>query len=876
MTDACEPDCFAADAGAVALPPGDAAWLQGVPTEANDVEALYALCLGRAPDASPGLLRDACRRPLRDLALELACCDEIALNVLGALVQQRALPHEQLSEAVVRRVARWLQVQLHVPPGRPSAPALLAHFYAVPAVAHAMTLAHGALFAQAVRDLALLAAADGTAWQGKIEFVSREFVAGWLWDRSGHVARPALEIQCRGQVVGVATAYSFRADVAQRFGGDGLVGFRARWAPRQFAHGQPLELQLVVAGSQQPVGPAFHFANNFEDQLQVAQLLSKELEELKLRLDRLAAMVPPALGYAAFPLAHFDLYRRTHRVPPPQTPAAGRRRWIACIDTEGPDTLAADLRRSVDALREMAGTPHWRAVLVGQGGDAADVAALLSAADPRIGHVATWGDALVQAGADAGTWLLLLRAGERLDPMTLAWLERHADDPDAVLLYWDEDRLEHPHGRPPGRLPRHVQPVMRAPFDPDAMLEWNVVGDSFAVRADALHAAAQRLARADSASELLASSGEALAPGGRERLVWAMHAQGTLCHVPYFLLSDLRAATGPEAAGAERWVARQTPQALAPWLPPAWQGRAWSRVPDPIVRTGPKPLVRWAPCRPDSVISVLMPTRDHGDLVRQCVDSLRARALRPQALDIIVADNGSTDPATLRYLAQAERDGLIRVLPADEPFNWSRLNNRMAACSRGEHLLFLNNDTLMLTPEWDDILRGLLERDDEVGAVGARLLYEDMTIQHAGLLFGAEDFVAHQAVGQAVAAPTAFMNTQLTRRVRGVTGAFLACRRQTFDAVGPFDEAQLTVTFNDVQWCLRLTGGAQPKQIVYSPLLTMLHFESKSRGFDFLDPVKQQRADYERACLEAHWLERMRDEPDGHVALSRWGADALR
>jgi hypothetical protein len=218
-------------------------------------------------------------------------------------------------------------------------------------------------------------------------------------------------------------------------------------------------------------------------------------------------------------------------------------------------------------------------------------------------------------------------------------------------------------------------------------------------------------------------------------------------------------------------------------------------------------------------------------------------------------------------LRQGEADGRWRVMRIDEPFNWSRLNNLMAGQARGQHLLFLNNDTRMLTREWDDILRGLLDRPD-VGAVGARLLYEDMTLQHAGIVFGYEGFVGHEAVGEAPDARESLFDSQLTRRVSGVTGAFLASRRETFEAVGGFDEQRFGVTFNDVDWCLRLSRTGL--KVLYAPALSVLHFESKSRGFDFMSLDKQQRADHEREHLFDKHPGAFDSDPFRSPRLSGW------
>ncbi|MDZ7812089.1 MAG: glycosyltransferase [Ideonella sp.] len=885
-------------------PPG-----QPLPTlegeaSAQDLGQLYLAILGR--EAEPQLLRKPPQRPLHDIADEMLRSDEFNYHVLQAVVQQRSLPHDKLSEQQRHTLGQWLTeragcaplpAELAQPDGpaqpqpdaEPPCPAeLLLRLVSHPALAPVLYLAHGSLLTQALEDLSTLLRAGQLRLKGKIEFVNREFIQGWVVDASGR--RPQLQVEVRnnGRLVAAASAHSYRPDIHQLYGGSGMAGFRAKYNPTLFPPGQPVCFTLHEASSGVMVGPAYTFGNSFYDQLSVAQMLAKEFADIKHRLDVLAGMVPQALSYSAFPLEHFDLYRQTHRVPPPPwllaEHAPGARplrrppqRFTVLLDATQ-SRSATGVRISIDTLRHQAGSVPWQAWVVGQEPDVADVCAVLAAVHPQVRHQPNWAHAqqeLARLAQDPKQWTLLLRAGELLDPHALAWLlaetqaQQPPTEPDAaaptttapVALYWDEDRLEHRTGHAPHRAPRHVAPVLRAPFCPDALLELNVLGTSFAVQAQALLAATHLLAahpltpvspeQPPVRPELVEGPATHLHPlclQERERLAWALHAQGPLHHVPQWLLTRTHEALDidpdkPTDVDHPRLVAQASPEALQALLPAAWQTQRWQRVPDPVAPQLPKPLVRWQPQRPQAILSVLIPTRDHWQLVQQCVESLYAQALHPEALDIVVADNGSTEPETLAYLAQAQAAGRLRCLRMDAPFNWSQLNNRMAAAARGELLLILNNDTLMLTPQWDDILRGQLERP-HVGAVGARLLFEDMTLQHAGIQFGYENFVGHVAAEQPPDDAMALFETQLTHAVSGATGAFLGCRREVFEATGGFNEADFGVTFNDVDWCIRVRELGLA--VLYVPLLSMVHYESKSRGFDFMNERKQKRAEHER------------------------------
>lgn len=917
--------------------------LPTLPGEASaiDLGQLYLAVLGRPAEAQLLLLPP--QRPLHDVAVEMLRSEEFNYHVLQAVVQQRSLPHDQLTDEQLLRVGQWLGERLgcadalaladdasrpglapaaaqpsgahaDTHPAPPPPAELLHRLVTHPALAPVLYLAHGSLYTQALDDLLALRRAGLLRLKGKIEFVNREFIQGWVVDTSGRRAQLQVEVRNNGRLVAAAGAHSYRPDIHQLFGGSGLAGFRAKYNPTLFPPGQPLCFTLHEASSGAMVGPAYTFGNSFFDQLSVAQTLAKEFAEIKHRLDVLAGMVPQALSYSAFPLEHFDLYRQTHRVPPPpwlldpHAPGAQPRpatlpHFTVLLDAT--EASATGVRISLDSLRQQLGGVPWQAWLVGSSAEVREVAALLAATDARVHPVPHWAQARQQLdalAADPSHWALLLQAGELLDPHSLAWLVQHAtgntcdrpDTPPPVAMYWDEDRLEHRNGHAPFRGPRHVAPVLRSAFDADALLELNVVGTSLAARASALAAALTRLAAhplpapdvADAAQALDDTDGAApwtapdpLSADERERLVWALWREGPMQHVPQWLLTRTAEALSRSRPDAPvdhpRLVARATPEALRPLLPEAWQAAAWRRVPDPIAPQLPKPLVRWTPQRPQAFISVLIPTRDYWELVQQCVDSLRALAEHPEALEIIVADNGSTDPATLSYLASAEQAGLIRCLRIDAPFNWSQLNNRMAAAATGEHLLILNNDTRMLTPGWDAILRGQLERP-HVGAVGARLLFEDMTLQHAGIQFGYENFVGHVAAEGAPDDDNALFEVQLTHAVSGATGAFLGCRREVFAATGGFNERDFGVTFNDVDWCIRVREMGLA--VLYVPLLSMIHYESKSRGFDFMSERKQRRAEHERDQLLQRYPAHFTADPTRNPNLSGWAGSrpALR
>lgn len=280
----------------------------------------------------------------------------------------------------------------------------------------------------------------------------------------------------------------------------------------------------------------------------------------------------------------------------------------------------------------------------------------------------------------------------------------------------------------------------------------------------------------------------------------------------------------------------------------------------------PLPAVSIAPALPR--ITAIIPTRNRMDLLATCINGLAA-ADYPE-IEVIVVDNDSDDPSTLAFLAALpghSRPGLtIRVMRHPGTFNYSAINNRAVAEATGELLCLLNNDVEMLAPDWLAIMATQALRD-EVGAVGAQLLYPDGRLQHAGVVIGVGNAAGH---AHRFLKPDEeegyFRRHALPQFVSAVTAACLVVQRERFLAVGGLDENSFAVAFNDVDLCLRLNGRGW--QSFYEPRAVLVHHESVSRGFD-RDPVGATRFASELATLQHRWRTDEVFDPYHHPYLSR-------
>ena len=249
-------------------------------------------------------------------------------------------------------------------------------------------------------------------------------------------------------------------------------------------------------------------------------------------------------------------------------------------------------------------------------------------------------------------------------------------------------------------------------------------------------------------------------------------------------------------------------------------------------------------------VSILIPSCDHAKDLRTCVDSIFAKTTWPD-FEIIVIENNSKEAETFRTYERLEKQhpGVFRVVRWEGTgFNYSALNNFGEKFATGDYLLLLNNDTEVITPRWLEEMV-MFAQQERIGCVGAKLLYPDDTIQHAGLGFGHLSLAAHMHKNFPVANPGYMGRLVYAHDVYGVTGACLMVRREVYEAVGGLDES-FAVAFNDVDFCVRVRKAGY--QNLFTPFAMLYHYESKSRGLDEA-PEKRARFVSEVTRFQTRW-----------------------
>jgi len=457
---------------------------------------------------------------------------------------------------------------------------------------------------------------------------------------------------------------------------------------------------------------------------------------------------------------------------------------------------------------------------------------------------------LVDSGADI---VALIDAGDQLAPHALfAVADALFRHPEWGALYSDEDRID-PQGK---RSAPHFKPD----FNLDLMRSLPYVGALLAVRREVFAALGGFDPRWDGTEEydLALRLAERLGPAGFGHVADVLYHRLTLSGRTRRSVAEI-CADMPKILQAH--LDRLGIAATAEQGTPAHTCRVRYR------HDGPEPLV-----------SIIVPTRNQAGLLRRCVETV-LKLTEYQNYEIIVVDNGSDEAEACAYLRTIEDKvgeigGRIRVLRHPGPFNFAAMNNRaVRESARGEYLCLLNNDTAPLDGAWLGEMMALARRPD-IGAVGAKLFYPDGHIQHGGVILGVgwgspADHPYNRDPG---GSPGYWGRLQAVQDLSAVTAACLVTRRALWDEVGGLDEAGLAVSFNDVDYCLKLRAAGY--LVAWTPFARLLHEGSASQLAAVEDAaIAEKNARFKRESFEMYrrWLPQIAFDPAYNRNLSSLG-----
>jgi len=411
-------------------------------------------------------------------------------------------------------------------------------------------------------------------------------------------------------------------------------------------------------------------------------------------------------------------------------------------------------------------------------------------------------------------------------------------NPGLQLLYSDEDKLDERN--------RRSEPYFKSDWNPELFLAQNFVSHLGVYRTDLVRRLGGFRVGFEGSQDydLVLRCIEQIQPEEIEHLPWILY---------HWRMGDQSTASCTTAKPYAQEAARRAVQEHLDRT-----GVAGTVVPTHGVYLQTKyALPTEAP-----MVSIVIPTRDQTSSLQKCLDGIFHRTDYP-TFEVIVLDNESHDSETLEFFAALQKRDRVRVERIGGEFNYSRLNNRGVGLSRGSLIALLNNDVEVFQPDWlSEMVSRVLQ--PEVAMVGARLWYPNGTIQHGGVIVGAGGIAGHAHVGFRRFQPGYFARAHLVQNVPAVTAACALVRREAYIQVGGFDE-NLAVTFNDVDFCLRLREAGY--WIVWTPHAELIHYESASRGVDDTT-LKQVRFLAEVAYMKSKWGDTLQCDPFYNPNLS--------
>lgn len=515
-----------------------------------------------------------------------------------------------------------------------------------------------------------------------------------------------------------------------------------------------------------------------------------------------------------------------------------------------PETL---LRECLDSVLEQT-YPNWELCIADDASTLPHVRRILSdyaRRDTRVrltlrqrnGHISQASNSALHTAS--GEFVALLDHDDTLAPHALfAIASALQSRPSAEILYSDEDKLD--------ELGQRCDPYFKPGWSPDLLHSQNYISHLGVYRRELV----------------LAAGGFTVGLEGSQdydlllRCVEKVEDTADIVHIPQVLYHWRKTEGSTALSHGEKSYANLSAQR-------ALQDHMNRRYPGVQVEIRAPGLYRaqWPLPTDLPLVSLIIPTRDGYEILKTCIDSILSKTSYPN-YEVLLVDNQSSCEMTLAYMDSLvhgpEGQGRVRLLRHDQPFNYSAINNYAASQANGSLLGLINNDIEVISPDWlTEMVRHAVRPD--IGCVGAKLLYPDDTIQHAGIVLGIGGVAGHSHKYMPASSDGYFSRLRITHNVSAVTGACLLLRKEVFDAVGGLDAEQLTVAFNDVDLCLKVREKGYRNLLTPDALL--YHHESVSRGAD-ISPEKRARFESEVKTMKERWGTQLATDPYYNPNLS--------
>lgn len=505
------------------------------------------------------------------------------------------------------------------------------------------------------------------------------------------------------------------------------------------------------------------------------------------------------------------------------------------------------LSAAIESVRRQLYT-HWELCIADDASVSPETQRLLrefAGADSRIkvhfrkerGHIAACSNTAM--GSATGEWVALLDHDDLLSEDALFCVASAINrNPSLKLIYSDEDKIDET-----GKI--RSDPYFKPDWDYDLFCHQNLISHLGVYRRDILEKIGGFRSGFDGSQDydlafrfIEQITEQEIHHIPKVLYHWRMHPGSTAMNLD----SKSYALTAAHRAISEHFL-----RVNAPAFVEGWNGGV---------------RIRYSLPESPPLVSIIIPTRNAGNLLEQCINSI-LRKTDYSNYEILVVDNDSDEEASLNYIKELSKKNLARVIRDEGPFNYSALNNRAAREAKGELLCLLNNDTEVISREWLSELAAHAFRET-TGAAGGLLYYPDDTIQHAGVVLGEGSTVnIFRHVTRIQKSGIAWLLS--VKRYQVVTAACLVVRKSLYLAMGGLDEQHLHVEFNDVDFCLKLHEAGYRNLFV--PHAELYHHECATRGVDNT-PSKLKRHHAEIDCLRHRWGHLMVSDPCFNPNLS--------
>jgi glycosyltransferase involved in cell wall biosynthesis/2-polyprenyl-3-methyl-5-hydroxy-6-metoxy-1,4-benzoquinol methylase len=493
-------------------------------------------------------------------------------------------------------------------------------------------------------------------------------------------------------------------------------------------------------------------------------------------------------------------------------------------------------------LREMIGSvirqiyPHWELCLANDASTEPHVERVLQefvTLDPRIkvvnreinGNICSASNSALDLAT--GEFVALLEHDDLLAPTALYEVAVEVNaNPDADIIYSDSDLIDESGVR--------SGPYFKTDWDPDLALGQNMVSHLGVYRRSLIEKIGRLRCGFEGSQDydLILRAADASAPDRIRHIPAVLYHWRRNAAPSTFSETSLERCVIAARRAIREHLARNGTQARID-VPP--KTPFWTRVVYSLPAERP-------------LVSIIVPARDRADLTARCVDGVLTRT-DYEPVELLIVDNDSEEPETNELLTRLAKDPRVRIIRYSGDFNYAAMNNRAVQEARGQVIVLMNNDVDVISSLWlEEMVSHALR--PEIGAVGAKLLYPDGLVQHAGVVLGFGHGAGHyfhlarrEDVGH-------WGLLSLTRRVSAVTAACMAVRRSVYLEVGGLDEVNFTVAYNDVDLCLRM--GEHGYAIVWTPFAELYHLGSATRGADS-DGERLRRLEGDAEQLRRRW-----------------------